>query len=158
MQFLFALLLGVLIGAGGTAYLIQSDAGNLLVRRTEVVQDLQRRLDGAEEQRNQLSRQLEIVVSRAGAERRSGELPAAPYPRWGRGCSAVAVRLGPVALPAPGRAERRELQEPADQQGAGEVAAVSRPPPGLGQPGGRGCRPMRATARDRNGSPLWTPV
>ncbi len=66
MQFLFALLLGVLIGAGGAAYLIQSDAGNLLVRRTEVVQDLQRRLDGAEEQRNQLSRQLEDVVSRAG--------------------------------------------------------------------------------------------
>jgi hypothetical protein len=66
MQFLFALLLGVLLGAGGTVYLIQSDAGNLLVRRTEVVQDLQRRLDGAEEQRNQLSRQLEDVVARAG--------------------------------------------------------------------------------------------
>ena len=66
MQFLFALLLGVLLGAGGTVYVIQSDAGNLLVRRTEVVQDLQRRLDGAEEQRNQLSRQLEDVVSRAG--------------------------------------------------------------------------------------------
>ena len=66
MQFLFALMLGVLIGAGGTAYLIQSDAGNLLVRRTEVVQDLQRRLDGAEEQRNLLSRQLEDVVARSG--------------------------------------------------------------------------------------------
>jgi hypothetical protein len=65
MQFLFALLLGVLLGAGGTVYLIQSDAGNLLVRRTDVVQDLQRRLDGAEEQRNQLSRQLEDVVARA---------------------------------------------------------------------------------------------
>ena len=75
MQFLFALLLGVLLGAGGTAYLIQSDAGNLLVRRTEVVQDLQRRLDGAEEQRNQLSRQLEDVVSRAGRmEQAFGEL------------------------------------------------------------------------------------
>jgi hypothetical protein len=66
MQFLFALMLGVLIGAGGAAYLIQSDAGNLLVRRTEVVQDLQRRLDGAEEQRNLLSRQLEDVVARSG--------------------------------------------------------------------------------------------
>jgi len=66
MQFLFALLLGVLLGAGGTVYLIQSDAGNLLVRRTDVVQDLQRRLDGAEEQRNVLSRQLEDVVTRAG--------------------------------------------------------------------------------------------
>ncbi len=75
MQFLFALMLGVLIGAGGTAYLIQSDAGNLLVRRTEVVQDLQRRLDGAEEQRNLLSRQLEDVVARSGRmEQAFGEL------------------------------------------------------------------------------------
>jgi hypothetical protein len=75
VRFLFALLLGMVIGAGVTVYLIQSDAGNLLVRRTEVVQDLQRRLDGAEEQRNQLSRQLEDVVSRAGRmEQAFGEL------------------------------------------------------------------------------------
>jgi hypothetical protein len=75
MRFLFALLLGIVIGAGATAYLIQSDAGNLLVRRTEVVQDLQRRLDGAEEQRNLLSKQLEDVVARAGRmEQAFGEL------------------------------------------------------------------------------------
>jgi hypothetical protein len=66
IRYLFVLLLGILLGAGATVYLIESDAGNLLVRRTEVVQDLQRRLDGAEEQRNQLSRQLEDVVARAG--------------------------------------------------------------------------------------------
>ena len=66
MRFLFALLLEVLIGAGATVYLIQSDAGNLLVRRTEVVQDLQRRLAGVEQQRDQLNRQLEDVVARAG--------------------------------------------------------------------------------------------
>ena len=65
MRFLFALILGVLIGAGATVYLIQSDAGNLLVRRTEVVQDLQRRLAGVEQQRDQLNRQLEDVVARA---------------------------------------------------------------------------------------------
>jgi chromosome condensin MukBEF ATPase and DNA-binding subunit MukB len=65
MRFLFALLLGVLIGAGATVYLIQSDAGNLLVRRTEVVQDLQRRLAGVEQQRDQLNRQLEDVIARA---------------------------------------------------------------------------------------------
>jgi hypothetical protein len=75
MQFLFALMLGVLIGAGGAVYLIQSDAGNLLVRRTEVVQDLQRRLDGAEEQRNLLNRQLEDLVARSGRmEQAFGEL------------------------------------------------------------------------------------
>jgi hypothetical protein len=66
MRFFFALLLGILIGAGGTAYLIQSDAGNLLVRRTEVVQDLERRLREMETQRDQLGRQLEDVANRAG--------------------------------------------------------------------------------------------
>jgi hypothetical protein len=66
MRFFFALLLGILIGAGGTAYLIQSDAGNLLVRRTEVVQDLERRLHEMETQRDQLGRQLEDVANRAG--------------------------------------------------------------------------------------------
>ena len=65
-RFVFALMLGILIGAGGAVYLIQSDAGNLLVRQTQVVQDLERRLAGVEEQRNQLSRQLEDVVARAG--------------------------------------------------------------------------------------------
>lgn len=63
--FVFALMLGVLVGAGGAVYVVQSDAGNLLVRHTDVVHDLQRRLDGVEEQRNQLSRQLEDVVARS---------------------------------------------------------------------------------------------
>jgi hypothetical protein len=65
LRYLFAMLVGVVLGAGGTIYLIQSDAGNLLVRRTDVVQDLQRRLEGVEEQRNALNRQLEDVVSRS---------------------------------------------------------------------------------------------
>src|SRR5258705_824155 len=66
IKYLFALMLGVLLGAGGTIYVIQSDAGNLLVRRTDVVQDLERRLRGMEQQRDQLNRQLEDVVARAG--------------------------------------------------------------------------------------------
>ncbi|MGH7894369.1 MAG: hypothetical protein ACREQL_06850 [Candidatus Binatia bacterium] len=66
MRFLFALLVGVFIGAGGTMYLIQSDAGNLLVRKTDVVQDLERRLKEMEQQRDQLGRQLEDVSARAG--------------------------------------------------------------------------------------------
>jgi hypothetical protein len=73
--FVFALMLGVLLGAGGTIYVIQSDAGNLLVRQTDVVRDLERRLQGVEEQRNQLSRQLEDVVARsARMEQAFGEL------------------------------------------------------------------------------------
>lgn len=66
MRFLFALLLGAVLGAGGTVYLIQSDAGNLVVRQTDVVQDLQRRLADMEAQRNHLGKQLEDVVARAG--------------------------------------------------------------------------------------------
>src|SRR5437762_5958886 len=75
MRFLFALLLGILIGAGGTFYVLQSDAGNLLVGRTEVVQDLERRLHEIEQQRDQLSRQLESVTTRAERmEQAFGEL------------------------------------------------------------------------------------
>jgi len=66
IRYLFALLLGVLLGFGAAVYVIQSDAGNVLVRRTDVVQDLERRLLGMEQQRDQLSRQLEDVVARAG--------------------------------------------------------------------------------------------
>ena len=65
MRFLFALLLGIVIGVGATIYAVQSDAGNLLVRRTDVVQDLERRLHDMEAQRDQLSRQLEDVAARA---------------------------------------------------------------------------------------------
>lgn len=66
VRFLFALLLGVIIGAGGVFYLVQSGAGDLVIRRTEAVQDLERRLRDVETQRDQLGRQLDDVVGRAG--------------------------------------------------------------------------------------------
>jgi hypothetical protein len=65
MRFLFALLLGVVIGAAGTGYLLQSGAGDFFIRRTDAVQDLERRLADAEKQRDQLGRQLEDVMGRA---------------------------------------------------------------------------------------------
>jgi hypothetical protein len=65
MRFLFALLLGVLIGAVGMGYLLQSGAGDFFIRRTDAVQDLERRLADAEKQRDQVGRQLEDVVARA---------------------------------------------------------------------------------------------
>jgi len=65
MRFLFALLLGVLIGAVGTGYLLESGAGDFFIRRTEAVQDLERRLADAEKQRDQVGRQLEDVLGRA---------------------------------------------------------------------------------------------
>jgi hypothetical protein len=82
IRFLFALLLGILVGAGGTLYLIQSDTGDFVIRRTQPVQDLERRLREVEQQRDQLGRQLEDVAGRAGRmesafadlERRFGEM------------------------------------------------------------------------------------
>jgi hypothetical protein len=65
MRFLFALLLGVLLGAVGMGYLLQSGAGDFFIRRTEAVQDLERRLADAERQRDQVGRQLEDVAGRA---------------------------------------------------------------------------------------------
>jgi hypothetical protein len=65
MWFLFALLLGIVIGFGASVYVVQSEAGNVLVRRTDVVQDLERRLQGMEQQRDALGRQLEDVAGRA---------------------------------------------------------------------------------------------
>ena len=66
MWFLFALLLGIVLGFGASIYVVQSEAGNVLVRKTEVGQDLERRLQGMEQQRDALGRQLEDVVGRAG--------------------------------------------------------------------------------------------
>jgi hypothetical protein len=61
VRFLFALLLGFVLGAGVTLWFVQSGGGDLLIRRTDVVQDLERRLREVEEQRNALGRQLEDV-------------------------------------------------------------------------------------------------
>ena len=79
IRFLFALLLGFVIGAGTTLWLVHSDAGDLVIRRTEVVQDLERRLREVEEQRDKLGRQTDDFARRfdqvraveppAGAER-----------------------------------------------------------------------------------------
>ena len=66
MRFLFALLLGFIAGAGTTVYLSHSGAGAFMIRRAEVVQDVERRLREVEQQRDQLSRQLEDVNARAG--------------------------------------------------------------------------------------------
>jgi chromosome segregation ATPase len=66
IRFLFALLLGAILGAGGVVYLIHSGAGDILIRRTEAVEDLERRLRDVELERDRLGRQLDDVVGRAG--------------------------------------------------------------------------------------------
>jgi len=66
MRLLLALLVGVAIGAGGALYLVRSGGADLFVGRTERVEDLERQLRDAELQRDQLGRQLNDVVARAG--------------------------------------------------------------------------------------------
>ncbi len=65
IRFLFTLLVGFLLGAGTMLYLVQSGTGDFLVRRTEVVQDLERRLREMEQQRDALGRKLEDVIARS---------------------------------------------------------------------------------------------
>ena len=65
LRMLFTLLLGFVLGAGTMLWLVRSETGDLLVRRTEVVQDLERRLREVELQRDQLGRTLEDVNARA---------------------------------------------------------------------------------------------
>ena len=66
IRFLFALLLGFVVGAGTTLYLIHSGAGDFVIRATQPVQDLERRLRDVETQRDQLGRSLEDVIGRSG--------------------------------------------------------------------------------------------
>jgi len=65
IRFLFALLLGFMLGTGSVLYLIHSGAGDFVIRQTEPVQDLERRLRDVELQRDQLGRQLDDVAGRA---------------------------------------------------------------------------------------------
>src|SRR5215813_9780607 len=64
IRFLFALLLGFVIGAGTTLWLVQSGAGDFMIKRTEVVQDLERKVRDLEQQRDSLTRTLEDVTAR----------------------------------------------------------------------------------------------
>ena len=66
IRFLFALLLGFVVGAGTTLWLVQSGAGDFMIKRTEVVQDLERKVRDLEQQRDSLTRTLEDVTVRTG--------------------------------------------------------------------------------------------
>jgi hypothetical protein len=56
---------GFIVGAVLTLALVRSDTSGLLVGRTQVVEDLERRLHEVELQREQLGRQLEDASARA---------------------------------------------------------------------------------------------
>ena len=59
IRFLFALLLGFMLGTGSVLYLIHSGAGDFMIRRTEPVQDLERRF-------GELQRELDRAHGEAG--------------------------------------------------------------------------------------------
>lgn len=65
-RILLALLLGYLFGIGSAIYGLHAGAGDFVIRKTEIVQDIERRLRDSETQRDQLGRQLSDMVTRAG--------------------------------------------------------------------------------------------
>lgn len=65
-RILLALLLGYLLGIGSAIYGLHAGAGDFVIRKTEIVQDIERRLHDSETQRDQLGRQLSDMVTRAG--------------------------------------------------------------------------------------------
>ena len=85
VQFMLALLIGYIAGAGSVVYLLHSGAGVAFLRATEPVQDLEHRLRDVETQRDQLARQLEDVVSRSSRLETSEVCRAAWYLRRWRG-------------------------------------------------------------------------
>ncbi len=71
IRYLFVLLVGFLGGGATTLWLVQSGTGDFVIRRTEAVQDLERRLREMELQRDALGRQLDDVLARSPRKRRS---------------------------------------------------------------------------------------
>jgi hypothetical protein len=64
IRFLFALLLGFVLGAGTALWLVQSGAGDFMIRRTAVVQDLELKVRDLEQQRDRLGRTFEDLTAR----------------------------------------------------------------------------------------------
>lgn len=64
-RILLALLLGYLLGVGTALYGLHAGAGDFVIKKTEVVQDIERRLRDSESQRDQLGRQLNDMISRS---------------------------------------------------------------------------------------------
>lgn len=62
---LLAFVLGALAGALGTGWLFYSGAGDLILKPGPIVQDLERRLEEVEAQRDQLGRSLEDLIRRS---------------------------------------------------------------------------------------------
>lgn len=100
VKYLFGFLLGFLGGAATMLWLLQSGSGDLVIRRTEVVQDLERRLREMELQRDALGRQLEDVLARSGRMERAFEELERRFQRLtDRAESAVTRPMDPSPVP-----------------------------------------------------------
>lgn len=64
IRFLFALLLGFVIGTGTALWFVQSGAGDFMIRKTAVVQDLELKVRDLEQQRDRLTRTFEDLTAR----------------------------------------------------------------------------------------------
>lgn len=104
VKYLFVFLVGFLGGASTMLWLVQSGSGDLVIRRTEVVQDLERRLREMELQRDALGRQLEDVLARSGRMERAFEELERRFQRLSERADAAATRPAEQPVPAP-RAE-----------------------------------------------------
>jgi hypothetical protein len=111
IRFLFALLLGFLAGAGTMLWLVQSGAGDFMIRRTEVVQDMERKVRDLEQQRDALTRTLEDVAARTERmEKVFIDLEARHR--------ALAAEQAPAPRPAPRATPRAAPGEGSDQPAA----------------------------------------
>jgi TolA-binding protein len=108
IRYLFVLLIGALLGAAGVGFALQKGYGDFFIKPAPVVAELQRRLDGMEQERNRLARQLESVEGRAA---KMEKLFADLESRF-RGLSTGAAPAAGAAVPAPA-----------------EPSAVATPPP-----------------------------
>jgi len=133
IRYLFVLLIGALLGAAGVGFALQKGYGDFFIKSAPAVADLERRLDGMEQERNRLGRQLESVEGRAAKmEKLFSDLET----RF-RGLSGSAsAPVPPTAevVPAPGSAAPADVATP--PSGAATPPSTV-PPPGAAADAGQ---------------------
>lgn len=105
MRFLFALLLGFVLGIAATIFFLHSGAGDFIVAASAPVEDLRRRLREAEQERDRATRRLEDLAARErrmeeafeSIERRFHELEQRAAALAGAGPASPPRASGPAA-------------------------------------------------------------
>jgi uncharacterized membrane protein len=141
IRYLFVLLIGALLGAAGLGFALSKGHMDFLLKGAPIVNDLERRLDGMEQERNRLGRQLESVEGRAAKmeklfadlEARFRGLSSAPAPPAGQAPPADTAMPAPAdptpsAVPPPPAAASPSTTLPPQGTGAGQPAEVPAAP------------------------------